>query len=98
MREEELDAGLIPYTISDNSEEKFDPPRQVIEEAPASRVHLVDEVIEHLFVTSHEVDERLYSLVWIFLAHCADDNISQLKFLGSTMNERTHVLPSVPLS
>ena len=93
MREEELNTGSVPNAIPDNCEEEFDPPHQVVEEGTTSRVHLVNKIVEHLFVSFHEVDESLYGLVWVFLAHCARGSISNWGLFGSLMEEWTHVLP-----
>ena len=71
MWEEELDTGLIPNAIPDDRKEELNPLHQVIKEGITPGMHLVDEAVEHLFMPFHKVDEGLYGLVRILLAHCA---------------------------
>lgn len=80
--EQELEADGLTKPLAHESEELLDPAHQVVEQALALGVNLVNKRIERLFVPLYEVNEDLNRLCRILLANCASEPWKRVSFPG----------------
>jgi hypothetical protein len=75
MREDKFETDLLSKPIANERKEELDPVHKRIKQSLALALYLVHKAIKRLFMSLHEVDKQLHSLIWIPLAHYETSDI-----------------------